>query len=161
MEHRYFELRYSGEGRTLAGVALKYNTEAVLPWGRELFESRAFGDVSLKDVILNVQHLRTVPIARTGGGGLTLFDTNTELTVEAKLPETVAAQDALVNVRAKILRGLSVQFFPVRESFEGSLRRIHEAVLGSISVVDEPQYSDSEVAIRMAAMPARRMMIWL
>ena len=160
MERRYFELRYSGEGRTLAGVALTYNTEAVLPWGRELFESRAFGDVSLKDVILNVQHQRVTPIARTGGGGLSLFDSDTELTIEAKLPETVAAQDALVNVRAKILRGLSIQFFAVRESFEGGLRRIHEAILGHIGLVDEPQYSDSEVAIRMAAMPARRI-IWL
>ena len=41
---------------------------------REEFQAGAFGSVSALDVILNRQHDRRMPLARTGGGGLVLTD---------------------------------------------------------------------------------------
>ena len=57
---------------------------------RERFESGAFGDLATADVLLNAQHQRAVPLARTGGGGLVLLDTLMELRIDATLPETRA-----------------------------------------------------------------------
>ena len=73
MEIRFAEIRH--EGRTLSGVAMRYGSIAKLPWGPERFAPAAFGDVKAADVILNFQHDRSRPLARTGGGGLLLTDT--------------------------------------------------------------------------------------
>ena len=75
---------------------------------REKFGPGAFRDLTDADVILAVQHSRSKPIAHTGAAGLSL----TDLRMEAQVPETVDAEDALKNVRAKILHGLSVEFLP-------------------------------------------------
>ena len=84
IERRFTELRQ--EGRRLSGVAIRYGSIAVFPWGRERFEAGSFGNVSQLDVILNSHHVRARPLARSGGGGLELFDTATELTIRADLP---------------------------------------------------------------------------
>ena len=105
MERRFAPLEYRGEGRTLEGVAVKYGDTARLPFGSERFEPGAFGDVAGADVILNVQHDRGRPIARTGGG-LVLEDSREALAIRADLPATREADDALELVRAKVLRGL-------------------------------------------------------
>ena len=57
------------------------------------------------DVILNVQHDRGRPIARTGGGGLELLDNSIELGIRATIPETRDGDDALKLVNKRILRG--------------------------------------------------------
>ncbi len=65
--YRYVDLRFDGE-RTISGVALRYGDTATLPWGaKERFQAGAFGPIGNSDVILNVQHSRGRPIARTGG----------------------------------------------------------------------------------------------
>ena len=70
IEMRFCEVR--AEGRTLTGTAIKYGDTATFAWGQERIEPNAFAP--LGDAILNAQHDRTTPLARTDGGGLTLLD---------------------------------------------------------------------------------------
>ena len=151
-ERRYCELR--AEGRTLEGDAIVYGDVATFPWGRERIQSGAFGDVG--DVILNRQHQRTTPIARTGGGGLTITDSPEALSIRADLPAGVAAADeTLALVRSKVLRGLSVEFYSRLDHLEGDMRVIQKADLVGISVVDSGSYPASLVSARAAAMQTR------
>ena len=137
-EHRFTEFR--AEGRTLRGVVVPYGTPARIGNFSERFEPGAFGDVGDLDVILNVQHSRRRPLARTGGGGLVLTDGPEALRMTAKLPETRDADDALALVKSGVLRGLSVEFKSLRDSWSDSLRTVHRAALGGIGLVDRPAY---------------------
>ena len=148
VERRFVELRAEPEGRRLSGVAVRYGDTARLPWGEERFEPGAFGDVAGADVILNVQHERTRPIARTGGAGLALVDTSERLAIRADIPPTKDGDDALALVRAGVLRGLSVEFRAVAERIEGGVRVIERAVLSAVGIVDTPAYPASEVEAR-------------
>lgn len=166
-ERRYCELR--AEGRTLHGTAIRYGEVADLPGWRERFEPGAFGDVSAADVILNGHHDRARPLARTGGGGLTLIDGAEALRVQAILPDTRDADDVLKLVNAGVLRGFSIEFAARRESMAGDVRVIAEASLTGLAVVDRPAYAGSTVAARQwqwkpptaAGADAPRPRVWL
>ena len=148
VERRFFEMRWDGD-RQLSGTALQYGDVASLPWGeKERFEPGAFGALGNADVILNVQHDRARPIARTGGGGLTLRDDPQELAVAADLPKTREADDTLENVKKKILRGLSVEFMPEVTERDGDVLVIKKAELRAIGVVDRPAYPRSRLTPR-------------
>ena len=123
-----------------------------MPWGSERFEAGAFGAVGALDVILNVQHDRARPIARTGGGGLVLVDGPRALEIRAELPRTRDAEDALELVRLRVLRGLSVEFAATRERQEGRLRVVEGADLSGLGVVDRPAYTGATVSARGAAL---------
>ena len=120
-ERRWAALEYRGEGRIVTGTAMRYGDVARLPFGSERFEPGAFGEIRAADVILNVQHDRGRPVARTGGG-LNLDDDLARLAIHAELPETREADDALANVRR-------------RRSFAGSRsssRRSRERMAGNV-----------------------------
>ena len=149
LERRFCELRVEGDGRTVEGVAVRYGDIAELPWGdRERFDAGAFGDLGQADVLLNFQHQRAVPLARTGGGGLELRDSASALLVRAELPRTRDCDDTLALIRAKVLRGLSIEFVAVRDRREGNLRIVEAAKLRGVAVVDSPAYPGSAVAAR-------------
>ena len=156
-ERRWAALEYRGEGRVVTGTAMRYGDVARLPFGAERFEPGAFGEIRAADVILNVQHDRGRPVARTGGG-LNLDDDLARLAIHAELPETREADDALANVKAKILRGFSIEFKAVRERMAGNVRIIERARLTGIALVDRPAYMESAVSARHVA-PLRR--YWL
>ena len=107
-------------------------------------------------MVLNFQHDRGRPLARTGGGGLEVMDDTGKMEIRATLPETQESDDVLELVRQSIVRGLSVEFVADRETFEGNdLRIIEKATLYAVAVVDEPAYSESEVSTRMKATRVR------
>ena len=145
-EYRYTELRAEGE-RQLSGVAITYNEIARLPFGKERFEVRAFGDLGAADVILNTMHDRRRPLARSGSG-LTLTDTPQALEVRAELPNTREADDTLELVRSGVLRGLSIEFKATRERMISGVRSIQAARLTGIGVVDRAAYPQSSVEAR-------------
>ena len=145
-EFRHFEMRQ--DGRELSGVAMRYGDIATLPFGRESVRAGAFGDVARADAILNVQHRRDRPLARTGGGGLMLSDSREALTLTANLPKTREADDALELVRTGILRGLSLEFARARANVLAGVRMIETARLLGFGLVDRPAYSDSLVIAR-------------
>ncbi len=155
LERRFVELRR--EGRTLSGVAIVYGSEArIFPDFRERFQPGAFGDVSSLDVILNVQHQRSRPLARSGGGGLELRDSATQLEIRAELPQTRDADDTLALVESGVLRGLSLEFQATRETWSGTLRTIQRARLSGLGIVDRPAYSDSSVQVAKRHRPTER-----
>ena len=148
IERRAFELREEG-GRRISGTAVRYGDIAVLPGGiRERFEAGAFRDAELADVVLNLQHDRGTPLARTGGGGLAVRDSREALTISAELPATRSADDALTLVKAKVLRGLSVEFTALSERFDGGIRVIERAALAAVAIVDSGAYPQSVVEAR-------------
>ena len=100
-------------------------------------------------MIFNLQHQRTSPLTRTGGGGLTLRDSSTDLRMETTLPKTRAADDAIELVGTKVLRGLSVEFMPDKYRIEGGDTIVHErAELTNFGLVDRPAYKGAEVSLR-------------
>ena len=146
LERRYVELRADDEGRRLSGVAVTYGDTATLPFGRERVERGAFAPIG--DVILNAQHDRAAPLARTAGAGLELADSAERLAFSATLPETRAADDVLALVRTGVMRGASVEMRVTAERMEAGVRVIERASLTGIGIVDTPAYPASEVEAR-------------
>ena len=150
-EFRYAE--FEQDGRTLVGTAIRYGDVSTQnqTGGPERMEPGVFGDLTGSDVILDMMHQRTRPIARTGGGGLVLTDGPEALTIAATLPETRDGDDALRMVEAGILRGFSPMFYARRERYEGNTRVISSARMPRIGLVDTPAYDASLVAEIRAA----------
>ena len=148
LQTRYVELRADGE-RTINGTLMRYGDVAEFFWGdREKFEPGCFGDVRKVDFILDKQHERGRPLARSGGGGVVLTDSLSTLELRADLPDTTDANDTLALVHGKVLRGLSVSFLPIDYRTEynqdGSQTIIHiRSELRGGGVVDRPQYKQS------------------
>ena len=146
IEYRFSELEVPEEGsRILQGVVLKYGEVANGDYGPERF---APGALEFSDVVLNRQHQRVVPLARTGGSGLEIQETEGKLTMRADLPDTQDARDTLELVRKKVLRGLSIEFKALEQHIENGVRIITRAILSGIGVVDSPAYVSSVVEAR-------------
>ena len=145
IEYRFAELEVPEEGsRILSGIVMPYGEIANGDYGLEKFLS---GSLEYGDVILNVQHDRGRPIARTPET-LQLIDSPEALTLHAELPETREATDALVSVRKRILRGLSVEFRAIKQTFESGVRVIHKARLSGIGLVDSGAFESATVEAR-------------
>ena len=129
----------------LSGRAIRYGDVATLPFGKEVIDAGAFGDLANADVILNRQHSRSMPLARTGGGGLTIQDSPTELSLQADLPDTATGREALTLVRSGVLRGFSIEFRAIREYVRNQVLHVGQASLVGIALVDRPAYPDSQV----------------
>lgn len=143
---------FTQDGNTLTGIAIRYNELANIGSFQERIVPGAFGDLANADIILNLQHDRTQPICRTGSG-LELIDTDTSLQIRANLNPEVASR-AIAMVKAKILRGLSVEFLPIQKAIENSVTVIRKAKLVGIGLVDKPAYSGSIVQVRASSFRA-------
>lgn len=149
-ERRYadFETRVDDEGRTVVeGTIIRYGDVATLPWGTEEFKAGAFTG-RMEDIVANRMHQRDQPLARTGAG-LTISDDERSMRASLTLPDTNAGRDTAVEVAARLLRGLSLEFRSIKDSVtpkDGQLdghRVITEAVMYGFGVVDKPAYPDS------------------
>ena len=92
-----------------------------------------------------------------------MLDSEAALEIRAELPPTRSADDVLELVRAKVMRGLSIEFVALQERSEANLRIIERARLVGIGVVDTPAYPASAIEARCAAIPrpGRRRRVWL
>ena len=129
----------------LSGKAIVYNDVATLPFGKEVIDRGAFGDVSNSDIILNRQHDRSKPLARTGGGGLEVIDSPTELRLTADLPDTPTGREAMTLVRSGVLRGFSIEFRALSEYTRDRVLHVEKGTLVGIALVDRPAYPQSQV----------------
>ena len=169
LEYRYTPLEFravDGQPGIVEGVAIRYGNEAKLPGFRESFQAGAFGDISASDVIVNIQHQRTRPLARTGGGGLTLEDSAQHLRARLELPATRDGQDVAELLKRGVIRGFSIEFAVGQQRFEAGLRIVERARLLGLALVDRPAYGDSlaELAKRAAESEIsvkNRLRIWL
>ena len=160
-EYRVHELSLDPERRELTGIAMPYNSVAMMPFGEELFEPRGFGpDVEQSVVFLDVMHVREKLLAKTGGGGLVLTDSPEALRMVATLPNTREGDDTLELVSKGVLTGLSVAFRAIKEHQEGKRRIVQAAHLGRIAVVDIPAYAEAMVSKR-SQIDTQRRRVWL
>ena len=155
IESRAVEIRLEtdpermGPGR-LVGVLLPYGEQATDR--RERFARGALHWPS-DGVLLRAMHRRDSPIAR-----FTPEATDTEVRVSIALPDTVAGRDAAANVRAGVLRGLSVEFRAEKETRRDGLRVIQRAKLVGAGLVDSGAYAGATVEARGKA---KRRRLWL
>ena len=144
-ERRYVEFRAAEDG-SLSGTVVRFGDRARFGAWSEEFRA---GSLSYSDVIVNLQHDRARPVARTGAG-LTLTESATELRAAIAFPETTYAREARELVTAGILRGFSMEFVAGTDTWEGRHRVVSAAELTGIGLVDRPAYSDSQIALRFA-----------
>lgn len=145
-EYRTAEIR-AGEGRDLSGLALPFEAETRIGSIRERFNR---GSVTTSgEAVLNVAHVGSRLLAREPA---TLrFEAKEDgLHMTATLPETREADDALANVRAGILTGLSVEFLATRESYVSGVRVIEAAKVSGVALVPRPAYRGTSVEARAA-----------
>ena len=145
LEYRFAALEFRDAGAAIEGVAMPYGAEAKIG---SMFTERvlpgAFGNIG--DVVLNKMHLRHDPIARTGGGGLTLTDSAERLSLHAAIPDYRA--DIRDMVARGILRGFSVEMDVTAEDWPAPSRRvIRAAVLRGVGLVDRAAYGEATAKI--------------
>ena len=150
------ELRAAGDGETtpgrLIGVLL---TEGVKASDRpELFLPGSL-IWPADGVVLRRQHVREAPIAR-----VVPERRGAEIVIDTALPDSIAGRDAATEIKAGILRGLSVEFKATASAFRGGLREIRHATLTGAGLVDHGSYRDSVVSVRHARVGGRRR-VWL
>ena len=144
IERRAATVEIRVEGRKLSGVVMRYG--AVSPSHRERFLP---GSLRLAEAVhLDLHHDPERAVAWHPGGGLTLTNGREALTMRAELPPLPAADRALAEILGGQISGLSVEFNAVKETREGGLRVIQEAVLRGIGIVRSPSYKQSQVEAR-------------
>ena len=151
VEYRFLGMRQAG--RVLSGTALRYGDVARIGGQREKFLPGSFPDVERADILLNRQHLRERPLARSNGGGLTVSDSPQALSIRAELPQTADSNETLELVKRGVLRGLSIEFEALRASQENGTRVVALAKLYAVAVVDSGAYPASTVEARQRRRP--------
>ena len=136
------ELRVAG--RKLSGTVMVYG--AVSPSHRERFEP---GSLRLSENCwLDLYHDPLKAVAWHPGGGLILTNNREALTMRADLPPLPAADRALAEIRGGQISGLSVEFQAEKETRDGGLRVIEQAILRGIGIVRSPSYVESQIEAR-------------
>ena len=106
-------------------------------------------------IVLREQHDRAQPIAR-----VVPELRGDKVVIDALLPDTGRARDAVTMIRSGVFRGLSVEFSGAQSSNVGGLRVIKKARLVGAGLVDDPSYSGSRVDVRSKG-KARARRFWL
>ena len=152
IEYRFAALEVRDDGAAVEGAAMVYDSVAnIAGCFRESVTAGAF---KIDDVILNFQHRRDMPIARTNGGGLELTDGALRLALRATIP--AYREDIRGMVKRQILRGFSVEMQVTAEDWPAPDRRIiRAATLHGIGLVDRPAYGDATAAIAKRARECR------
>ena len=144
VERRTLGTEVRAEARRLSGTILRFGE--VSPTHRERFLP---GSLRLAEAIhLDLFHDREKAVAWHPGGGLSLSSDERAVTMRAELPPIPAADRALEEVRSGRATGLSVEFHAMRESRDGDIRVVEDAVLSGIGIVRAPSYEKSRVEAR-------------
>lgn len=143
----YCFAEFRREGDTLSGTVLRYGDTAQVGRFRERFEPRSLAMAD--DVIVNLMHDRSRPVARTGSG-LELRSDDTGVHATITFPDTVYGREARELTDAGILRGFSLEFRSDKERWEDSTRIIEGARAAAFALVDRPAYPQSTIETRLA-----------
>ena len=158
------------EGK-ITGLAAPFNSPAQIgdsPWGfREKIAPGAFTKtISEADVVLLYNHDTGKPLARKSAGTLQLHESDRGLEIEAQTPETTHAMDALKDIKAGNIRGMSFGFEPVKEDwfdddgnpadkYTGTQRVLKEVKLFEVSACTFPAYDTTDISARDLVSAAR------
>ena len=148
-------LELRADGRTIAGIAMPYNSPTKVGGYVERFLPGAFADADPAQVPLTTVHDReSLPIGRA----VRLTDTQAGLEAELRVSETRLGDEALTLIRDGAATGLSVGFIPLEDHWDQT-RTIVERVkakLVEISLVAFPAYADAMVMAVRSDTPAPR-----
>src|SRR6185437_9854548 len=167
MEYREFRgepVGVSGEG-SLYGVALPLKRETVIGdlkrggWREEAAPGLCNKSIKDGDVVFLAHHDMHMPMARMSAGNLSLREEGDEIRWDANPVDTTYAQDIRKLADAKVLKGTSIGFNPVKDEWfddegnpsnrhVGTRRVLREIKLIEISAVTNPAYKDTSIMAR-------------
>lgn len=143
-----------GKGNTVAGYAVVFDSEADIGgYFREKVARGAFTE-SLKtsDVLAYFDHDRGRVLGRSSAGTLRLTEDDKGLAVEIDLPDTTDGRDVRELIDRGDISGMSFGFIVTRQEWDETVdpptRTIHEVELREVSIVSEPAYGDTSIALR-------------
>lgn len=156
MENRTNRSETTQEGNTLEGYAILWNVRSnpINEFGRRFTETimkGAFRNINSKDIKLYYNHDKSMPLARTQNGTLTLSEDDKGLKFRAELPNTTLGNDVKELLRLGTLTGeMSFGFIATRDKWneKKDQRSVTEAELYEISVVQDAAYPSTSSQLR-------------
>lgn len=148
------EHRQSGDTVTVAGYAAVFNSEADFGgYFREVIAPGAFAaTLKTADVRAYFDHDRGRVLGRKSAGTLRLHEDERGLAVEIDLPDTTDGRDVQTLIKRGDVSGMSFGFIVRKqqwdETVEPPLRTLQQIELREVSIVSEPAYDDTSIALR-------------
>jgi HK97 family phage prohead protease len=123
--------------------------------------SEALSSKNAGEIFATYNHKNDQQLGRMNAGNLKLYEDHKGLFFECDLPETTYAKDMVAKVKHNLTRGCSFGFWEYkgkvwtdktrglhRREGERIVREYHAIDLFEVSVVDEPTWRQTEVAVR-------------
>lgn len=144
-----------GEDRKIRGYAVVFNSLSLDLGGfRELVEPSAV-DRTLReglDVRAYFNHDQGLVLGRRSAGTLQLRKDGHGLAVEITPPDTTMAKDLVKSIKRGDISGMSFRFRTIEDAWDFKsnppTRSLVDMVIGEVSVVSEPAYPATDVAVR-------------
>lgn len=148
------EAREADGKRMAAGYAAVFNSETNIGgYFREVIAPGAFSEsIAEGNVRAYFDHDTGRVLGRQSAGTLRLSEDERGLAVEIDLPNTSDGRDVTELLDRGDVDGMSFAFRVRHEEWDETvdppLRTIHSLELREVSIVSEPQYSDTSIALR-------------
>lgn len=148
------EHRADGDKMTVAGYAATFGETADIGgYFREVIAPGAFTNtLNTADVRAYYGHDRQRLLGRSSAGTLRLKEDAKGLAVEIDLPDTTDGRDVRELIARGDITGMSFGFIVTHDEWDmtGTVdtRTIHEVELLEVSVVSEPAYEGTSIALR-------------
>jgi len=142
------------DGSTIAGYAAVFGGEADIGgYFREVIAPGAFAEtLKTADVRAYFDHDRGRVLGRSTAGTLRLKEDDKGLSVEIDLPDTSDGRDVRTLIDRGDIDGMSFGFIVRKEMWDETsdppTRTIQQVDLREVSVVSEPAYADTSIALR-------------
>lgn len=151
---RPVEARATGANTTAVGYAAVFGEVADIGgYFREVLARGAFTKtLQTADVRAYFNHDRGRVLGRSTAGSLRLVEDQKGLAVEIDLPDTADGRDVKTLIDRGDIDGMSFSFRAVREEWDETTtpptRTIYEVELREVSIVSEPAYDGTSIAMR-------------
>jgi len=149
------EYRADANGKmTVAGYAAVFGEVADIGgWFKEVVARGAFtNSLRTADVRAYFDHDTGRVLGRSSAGTLRLQEDDKGLRVEIDLPDTTDGRDVKTLVERGDVSGMSFRFEAVRQEWDETIdppkRTLLEVRLGEVSIVSEPAYEGTSIALR-------------
>ncbi len=149
------ERRADGDGKvTVAGYAAVFGEWAdIYGWFEETVARGAFTNtLRTADVRAYFDHARGRVLGRSTAGTLRLNEDAKGLAVEIDLPDTTDGRDVATLIERGDVSGMSFGFSVLRQEWDETVdpprRTILEVELREVSIVSEPAYEGTTIAMR-------------
>lgn len=148
------ERRADGDTTTVSGYAAIFGEVAAIGgYFNEVMARGAFTNtLKTADVRAYFDHDRGRVLGRSSAGTLRLLEDGKGLAVEIDLPDTSDGRDTRTLIERGDISGMSFGFVVLRQEWDESgeipLRTILEVELREVSIVSEPAYDGTTIALR-------------